>query len=162
MVQPPITKRRISEWDIKRLFNEGGFLKKIRNGKFRADSKRCNPVHPDNPIIGPTIPLGSISQTLYFYGTQNRKAIEIQRYIKPDGSLGASKKNDPKEILVGTVFYHRDQPTDRQPRLTNSEINSILRKRGLPALVTYLYYLKERYGKWKKDREISTIRKREE
>ncbi len=128
-------------------------LKKIKDGMFRAENKRCNAVSSDNPRIGSTIPIGSISQTLHFYDSENRKAIEIQRYIKPDGELGASGRNDPKELLIETVLYHREQPTDPKPRLTNKEINMILRKHGLSAAMTYLYYSIERYGKWKKERQ---------
>src|SRR5262245_63398704 len=138
MYPHPITKRRLSEWDLKRLFNEGGLIKEIRRGVFRAESKRCSPVLPSNPRIGRTIPIGSISQTLHFYDDQERKALELQRYIKPDGELGASGKNDPKELLIENVLYHREQPSNPHPRLKNKEINAIHKKSSLPAVITYL------------------------
>lgn len=133
------------------MFNEGNFLKKIRKGEYKAESKRCSPVPADSDKIGDSIPIGSISQTLYFFNTDNQKAIEIQRYIKPDGSIGASRKNDPKEILVGNVYYHRERPDNPQPRLTNKEVNQILGKRGFSAITTYGYDLTMRYGKWRKE-----------
>jgi hypothetical protein len=139
LTSPIPTLRRVDLWDLRRLFNEGKYLSKIRQQKLTARSVRCNAVSATSPYIGKTIPLGSISQTLELLDPMNNSFIaEIQRYIKPDGRIGASGKNDPKKLVVGNVEFHQSRPGNPVPKLRSSEINHLLNKRGPAALVTYI------------------------
>lgn len=128
-------------------------MRRLRKGEFTARSVRCKEVDPTSKYIGRRTPLGSITQNLIFLNADNDQVLEVQRYITPFGTIGASGKNDPHEIKIGNVLYHREQPADPKPRLTNKEINEILQKRGPMALLTYGYWLQERFGKWNKDRK---------
>ena len=99
---------------------------------------RCSEVPPNSPIIGGTIPRGSVSQTLRLFNVQNDLVVEFQRYVRPEGTIGASGYNDPKRMMINNIKFHQEQPGSPQPRLRNGEINRILNKRGLAALITYI------------------------
>jgi|ERR1043166_7119441 hypothetical protein len=137
MVLPLPTKRRVNVWDLRRLFNEGNYIGRLNQG-FIAQSIRCKPVASDSPYIGLRIPQGSISQTLRLLDANNDFIAEFQRFIRPQGDIGASGYNDPKKLSINNVRFHQEQPGDPQPRLTNAEINQILNKRGFAALLTYM------------------------
>jgi hypothetical protein len=143
MAQVLIIKRRVNVWDLRRLFNEGKYIDKFTRDELTARSVRCKPVDLNSPLIGKTIPKGSISQTLHLLDENEDFIAEYQRFIRPEGTIGASGFNDPKRMLIGNVRFHQEQPGNPQPRLTCTEINSILDKRGLRALWTYvlaIYY----------------------
>jgi hypothetical protein len=50
---PRPTLVRIDVWDLRRLFNEGRFIQKLRAGQLSAASVWVSVVKPDNPRIGP-------------------------------------------------------------------------------------------------------------
>jgi hypothetical protein len=131
-------KRRLNVWDLRRLFNEGNYIKRLTHGEFRARSVRCNEVDLDSPMIGATIPQGSVSQTLQLFNNQNDLVVEFQRFIRPEGTIGASGYNDPKKMRINNVKFHQEQQGNPQPRLTDAEINRILGKRGLGAIMAYV------------------------
>lgn len=128
-------------------------MARLRKGEFTARSVRCKEVNPESKYIGKRIPVGSITQNLTFLDSNNIKVLEVQRYITPFGRIGASGKNDPDEIRIGNVLYHREQPTSPEPRLANKEINEILHKRGISALLTYAYWISNQIQKWNKERK---------
>src|SRR5260370_9659785 len=138
MAQVLPTKRRINPYDLRRLFNEGYYINRINSKKFTGRSVRCKPVEANNPNIGPRIPIGSISQTLQVLDANDNQVAEFHRYIRPEGTIGASGYNDPKRIAINNVRFHQEQPGSPQPRLRSGEINRILNKRGLAWLVTYV------------------------
>lgn len=66
----------------------------------------------------------------------------MHRYIKPDGLIGASGKNDPKRLTINNVVFHQAKEGCPVSKLSNQQINTILKKRGLAAAPTYVapYY----------------------
>src|SRR5688500_7115387 len=92
-------KRRISVWDLRRLFNEGGYQRMMIRQELTARSVRCKEVDPNSPMIGRNTPVGSVSQTIHLYNNQNDLVVEFHRFITPEGKIGASKLNDPKKML---------------------------------------------------------------
>lgn len=130
---------RIDVWDLRRLFNEGRFIQRWRVGELSAASVWYSVVKPDNPRIGPTIPLGSISQRLELYNRDRSLAAEYQRFIKPDGTIGGSGFNDPKIVVLNNKEFHQPERGASMRRLSNVDINEILGKRGLRSLETYFF-----------------------
>ncbi len=76
---------------------------------------------------------------LVLYNRYNEEVATIHRYIKPDGAIGGSGKNDPKRLRIGNTIFHQEKRNQPEPRLSNKEINCILDKRGLAAMTTYLH-----------------------
>src|SRR5687767_9184667 len=120
MSATPPNKRRVNVWDLRRLFNEGGYVQMITRQELTARSVRCHEVAPDSTMIGPTIPLGSVSQTLHLFSVQNDLVAIFQRYIRPEGTIGASGYNDPKRMIINNIRFHQEQPGNPQPRLSNA------------------------------------------
>src|SRR6266511_3588907 len=116
MAQVLPTKRRLNPYDLRRLFNEGYYIKRLTSQEFTAKSVRCKAVHPGNPNIGPRIPIGSISQALQLLDANDDLVAEFHRYIRPEGTIGASGQNDPKRIAINNVRFHQEQPGNPQPR----------------------------------------------
>src|SRR5260370_7508854 len=125
MAQVLPTKRRINPYDLRRLFNEGYYINRITSQEFTARSVRCKPVEANNPNIGPRIPIGSISQTLQVLDANDNQVAEFHRYIRPEGTIGASGYNDPNRIAINHVRFPPDHPTTPHPRLRHHQINTI-------------------------------------
>lgn len=123
-------------------------MRRLRNQELIAGKVTCNIVDANNPCISGRIPLGSVSQSLRLYDTSNTQVAKIHRYIKPDGAIGASGKNDPKRLTIGSVVFHQPREGHTAPELSNKEINTILNKRGLAVLITHIapYYYQFRYA----------------
>ena len=45
------------------------------------------------------------SQMLIYWSEQRQPVALVHRYLRPDGSLGASGRPDPKRVVVGDVVY---------------------------------------------------------
>jgi len=67
-----------------------------------------------NPRVGE--PSGTRSQRVEYWesaGSALRKVATVHRYLRPDGSLGASGLPDPKRVLHEGLLYapHVERPT---------------------------------------------------
>ena len=125
---------RISKWNMRRLFNEGRFYEQVVSGELTARKENeYNPL-----IVSENIPLGSRSFETFYYDRHGNVVAQVQRFVTPQGTIGASGKVDPKRLHIKGVTYaivkkNRPQP----PRLTNRRINQILDKQGIDAIFTY-------------------------
>lgn len=50
-------------------------------------------------------PAGTLSQIVAYESDGNRIAL-VHRYLRPDGSIGASGRPDPKELLEDGILYY--------------------------------------------------------
>jgi hypothetical protein len=50
---------------------------------------------------------GTMSR-LYKYFDGNKPAMWLHCFVEPSGDLGASKKMDPKRLLIGGTYYYCD------------------------------------------------------
>ena len=46
------------------------------------------------------------SQIIAYVDADNNEAALVHQYLRPDGTLGASGKPDPKRMTVGDVIYY--------------------------------------------------------
>jgi hypothetical protein len=145
----------LTEWDLRRLFNEGDFIKRIKRRELYGKNGSCNEVDPNDNKISDDIPLGSVAQKLKLYETAtNRLVLIMHRYVKPDGKLGASKKNDPIQLIAGNYKFYRAHPNDPARPLSDQLVNIALGKTGLAAVLTYPKGIWHRLGPsrfWLKD-----------
>jgi hypothetical protein len=125
--------RRISKWDMCRLFNEGKYFERVLSGELTARIENERP----STIVSATIPPGSISQEVFYYEGTNLVAV-VQNFITPSGQIAGSGKPDPKRMVINNIAYRRRKATDPvRSRLSNREINRILGKSGWDARFTY-------------------------
>jgi hypothetical protein len=98
----------VSAAEIRRLFNEGGYLDRLVDGRLVASRKsNRHPAAPEAPV-----PNCTLSQILIYIDTRTgEKVAEVHQYLMPNGQLGASGKPDPKRLLHnGTLYAVRTIP----------------------------------------------------
>ena len=98
-----IPRRRVSADELRALYNNGGFEEGLRTGRYTAAVRRSG--HPSPPAAGE--PFCTQSQILEGYDTATGARVAlVHRYLRPDGTLGASGRPDPKAVVVdGVLFY---------------------------------------------------------
>lgn len=98
MDRPP--EKLVPARTIQTKFNEGRYYERTLLGEFRTQVLKSRvPKH-----LHPGEPPGTLSQIVAYYGPQGRVAI-VHQYLRPDGSLGASGRPDPKQLLLeGTLL----------------------------------------------------------
>ncbi|HTQ68321.1 MAG TPA: hypothetical protein VMI13_06475, partial [Solirubrobacteraceae bacterium] len=88
---------RVDDVELQRLFREQGCLEPDANGYevIVADEGPPGPNAPKDCVV---------SQMLWYY--ENRiKIAEAHRYLRADGSVGASGKPDPKTVRIEDRLY---------------------------------------------------------
>jgi hypothetical protein len=95
------TVRRISPHDIRRLFNEGGYERQVAAGALEA--RVLINGHPTPPRAPE--PICTRSQMVGYFDANGRKVVEVHRYVRPDGTIGASGLPDPKRLRVGDILF---------------------------------------------------------
>lgn len=91
----------MSAAEIRQLFNDGGFWTRAERGELTqalvAES------HPSPPRA--SLPPCTRSQILAYFDPGGVKVALVHQYLRPDGSLGASGRPDPKKLLLDGVLY---------------------------------------------------------
>jgi len=93
---------RIPSADLQRRFNsnEGGYPAKI-------DTLICECIYDKPASPRSNQPPGTRSR-LYKYSDGNIPVMHLHCFVLPSGELGASKKMDPKRLLIDGVYYYCD------------------------------------------------------
>lgn len=92
----------VSSEELRRLFNEQRIYECVQSGHFRTVLVKS--AHPTSPRA-PNCPVCTHSQMVDCYDQFNRKVAQVHQYLRPDGTLGASGRPDPKEVRIGDCLY---------------------------------------------------------
>jgi hypothetical protein len=93
----------VDETEIRRLFIEARIEERFAAGDLTSEIDS----HPiDHAFLDP----GSHTVTEQFFDRNRQKVAEVHYYRQPDGSIGASKLKDPKEVLHNGIRYFLDRP----------------------------------------------------
>ena len=104
---------RVSEWRLRKIFNKGRYWEKTRTGEITAQIKRQT--HPTR--IEANEPFCTFTQEV-IYLQNNREIARVHQYERPDKSIGASGKPDPKRLLYNERIYAlRKRPKNNLERL---------------------------------------------
>jgi hypothetical protein len=94
--------RPATEEDLRQLFNDNGILEKAASGELTV--KDVKDGHPSPPAAKE--PICTQSQLLAYLTLDGKKVAEAHQYLRPDGTVGASGRPDPKEVFHdGTLYY---------------------------------------------------------
>lgn len=88
----PIEK--VTEDEIQEIFNTNRFYEKLLAGELVANKKRNSHTAPDNE------PYCTHSQIVNYYDADGNRIAVVHQYERPDGTLGASGRPDPKRIWL--------------------------------------------------------------
>src|SRR5258707_1282052 len=97
---PKIPRKYVPAWKIQELFNRGNYWRRMQQGEFTAVLKK--------DVLAPRkswLPSGTRSQLVAYYNSAGTKIAIVHQYLKPDGTLGASGRPDPKLLLHRKVLY---------------------------------------------------------
>lgn len=86
------------------MFNEGKYWEQVKQGTLRSVLVANN--HPSSPRA--KVPVCTRSQYRIYVNQNGVKVAAVHQYLRPDGTLGASGRPDPKELLLNGVLYILD------------------------------------------------------
>ena len=102
MPDNPIPKR-ITEDQLRKLFNEN-YLDRIRAGEIEERVMRGAGRHPS--LAPANEPFCTQSQQVgYFDRSTGQELARAHRYLRPDGTIGASGMPDPKRLFLNGELY---------------------------------------------------------
>jgi hypothetical protein len=88
----------VTPQELQHRFNTGNYWQRVQAGQLQSRIVKSKPCHL------PTEPPGTLSQIVAYDDGSQRIAL-VHQYLRPDGTLGASGKPDPKELIEGGVGY---------------------------------------------------------
>ena len=95
----------ISSFRLRQLFNGSQYPQLIEQGKLKRKVVKSR-VLKSSDLRNKSLPPRTKSEIIKYYDTKKDLYVLIHQYLLPDGSLGASGKQDPKAILLdGTMYY---------------------------------------------------------
>ncbi len=93
------------------MFNDGDFPGRLQRGELTAHLIKDGPAP-----LREDLPPGSRSQMVVYRDAQTRQMVaEVHQYMRPDATLGASGKQDPKRMVVGDTLYLLEPKPPKTP-----------------------------------------------
>jgi len=83
-------------------YNNGNYAKMIDKGLMQFEMLNDNHLNSPEPFKGPYC---TRSQTIRYKHTDGTLAVELHRYLRPDGTFGASGRPEPKRLSVGDELW---------------------------------------------------------
>lgn len=90
----------MDEWELRKIFNAEQFEERVATGEIELVV-----IHRGIPAADKGEPLGTESQAVSFREKDGNELARGHRYLRPDGTLGASGKIDPKRVLKDGYLY---------------------------------------------------------
>jgi hypothetical protein len=107
----PLPIKRISVDEMRKRFNEGGYWEKVQNGEWTAHVLESN---ISRLLTLETVEITSVMLS-YRDATGNEMA-RVHQFQRPDGSIAASGRPDPKRMLQdGTLYRLEKAPRVSEP-----------------------------------------------
>src|SRR5262245_45150744 len=97
---PPIPpKIEVSPRELRERFNRGNYVQRAAAGEL--STRILKEGHPSPPRAA--LPICTRSQSIAYLDAKGDEVAMVHQYLKPDGSLGASGRPDPKRLLENGV-----------------------------------------------------------
>ncbi|MGB9071059.1 MAG: hypothetical protein WCC22_00175 [Terriglobales bacterium] len=101
MTSHPTPIQRITPQEMRRRFNDGNYWGRAQKGEF--STVVIEDRHPSLTLANE--PFCTRSQMVSYRDDSNSEIARVHQYLRPDKSLGASKKPDPKRLLENGILY---------------------------------------------------------
>jgi len=92
---------RIPQVEMQRKFNEGRYWERLVEGEFTAVIMEHR--HPSLMLANE--PFCTFSQMVSYRDSQDKEIARVHQYLRPDGSIGASGRPDPKRLFEDGILY---------------------------------------------------------
>ena len=83
------------------MFNEGEFWERTQKGELSPEIKRNT--HPTRTAASE--PFCTQTQEVRYIDTNGLEVARVHQYLRPDGTIGAKGRPDPKRLLKGGILY---------------------------------------------------------
>jgi len=91
------------------MFNEGGLWEMTKSGELSTVTLEDR--HPALTVANE--PFCTYSQMISYRDRSDNEVARVHQYLRPDGTIGASGKPDPKRVFIGgTLFRLIRKPKD--------------------------------------------------
>ena len=91
----------VTQDELRQIFNQESYATRIASGAY--PEKLIREGHPSPPKSHQ--PPCTRSQIIAYLDQAGRTVVLVHQYVKPDGSLGASGKPDPKKLFHEGLLY---------------------------------------------------------
>jgi hypothetical protein len=88
--------KRIPATEMQKIFNDGGYWEKAKSGEFSTVTLE----HRHPTLTAANEPFCTYSQMISYRDASNNEVARVHQYLRPDGTIGASGKPDPKRLFV--------------------------------------------------------------
>lgn len=102
MVPGPYPIRRVTEWELRAIFNSAGYLERAERCELTIIVLEQR--HPALPLANEPVCTWSRSYSWRDKVTDDEIA-RVHQYDRPDGTIGLSGRPDPKRVLRDGVLY---------------------------------------------------------
>src|SRR5438046_938729 len=99
-MSPSPPKIEVSVAKLQEMFNTGGYEEEAEKGDLRVQVTASHPAPPKA-----NQPPGTLSQMIAYLDAEGNEVAAAHRYLKTDGTLGASGHPDPKRIMKDGILY---------------------------------------------------------
>lgn len=93
--------RYVSEDEIRTIFNDNGYLERMRNGEFQRDKVESE--HRTSPRVNQ--PECTWSERVRYLDEYGRPVAIVHQFRRHGGIIGASGKPDPKMVWHDGIVY---------------------------------------------------------
>jgi hypothetical protein len=93
--------KRVSARVLQQMFNSQHYWDKVKQGILVAEVKSNR--HPSSPKAHE--PFCTRSQYIIYRDKSGRKIAGVHQYLRPDGTIGASGRPDPKQLFFEGTLY---------------------------------------------------------
>lgn len=105
---------RVDIWELRCKFNKSLYRWQAWAGILTAKVERSG--HPEPPLADE--PVCTLSQEVSYRNAEGEEVARVHRFLRQDGTIGASGKPDPHTVLYKGVLYRRLKKKDRLPPRT--------------------------------------------
>lgn len=93
--------KRIEATEMQKMFNDGAFWEKAKSGQFKMV-----PLENRHPALtAANEPYCTRSQMISYRDASDNEVARVHQYLRPDGTIGASGKPDPKRLFLDGTLY---------------------------------------------------------
>ena len=95
----PITRQIVSQAKLRALFNEH-IGANLEHGTYHREARSSRPASLSSE------PPGTLSVMFNILDENYQRVALVHCYLRPDGTIGATGKYDPKQLLLNGILYH--------------------------------------------------------
>ena len=103
-IPEPLEVKYVTVSELRRRFNEGQYWERAKSGEFIEEVRSQN--RPAEPLDGET---DEIMSQMVSYLKDGVEIARVHQYVRPDGSLAAFGKPDPKKLLEDGVVFCQER-----------------------------------------------------